>query len=515
MKASDHSRKLAAAVVSACILTAVIAGCGQGQGEAGGTDQQRGQVEQETKKPAEISMMLVQHNANPPRDTLIAPLEELTGTKLKLSWVPDNVYSDQLFSAIASRTLPKVVNVKSVDIRHPTIVNAIRSDMFWEIGPYLNSYPNISKFMNPTIMQNAMYFGKYYGIYRELPLSRQGIQFRKDWLNQLGLQEPKTIEDLYEVMKAFTYGDPDGNGKQDTYGLADRNDLVYGAFKNLATYFGTPNNWGLVDGRLTPEFMTKEYMETMKFMKRLYEEKLMNSDFTITSKVQQEEKFIRGEAGMMITNLVAASIRDRIQKVQPKAEVDIVNRIQGPQGERVWGGTGLGGLFLFPKSAIKNEDELREVLQFFELTLTEEVNNLITYGIEDRHYQKQPDGTIKVFPDTKALRLEEVEVYANTLRTFDIYYLKQGEVAPLESKINRLIADNQSIVVHDPTVGLISAAQAESGPALSLMITEATYDFILGKLDEAGFKRVISEWRKNGGDRIIEEMNQEFAGLNK
>jgi putative aldouronate transport system substrate-binding protein len=511
MNHSNKSKKRAATVIFTSLLMVAITGCNTAEHR---TPEQQS-IQEDMKKPVEISMMLVQHNANPPRDTLIEPLEQLTGTKLKLSWVPDNVYSDQLFSAIASRTLPKVVSVKTVDIRHPTIVNAIRSDVFWEIGPYLSGYPNIRKYMNPMIMQNATYFGKIYGIYRELPLSRQGIQFRKDWLNNLGLQEPKTIDDLYEIMKAFTYGDPDRNGKQDTYGLADRNDLIYGAFKNLATYFGAPNNWGIVEGKLTPDFMTKEYMEAMKFMKRLYDEKLINPDFTITSKLQQEEKFIQGEAGMMVSNLIAASIRDRIQKVNPQAEVDIVNRIRGPYGERVWGGTGLGGLFLFPKSAIKDEDELREVLQFFELTLTEEVNNLITYGIEDRHYVKQADGTIKVFPDTKTLRQEEVEVYANTLRTFEVTYLQQGQIGAIQEKVNRLIADNQSIVIHDPTAGLISAAQAESGPALALMITEATYDFILGKLDEKGFLQIIEEWRKNGGDRIIEEMNAEYSLLNK
>lgn len=46
-----------------------------------------------------------------------------------------------------------------------------------------------------------------------------------------------------EVAKAFTENDPDGNGKKDTTGFMDRSDLVYGAFKTLSSYFGTPNYW--------------------------------------------------------------------------------------------------------------------------------------------------------------------------------------------------------------------------------------------------------------------------------
>lgn len=43
---------------------------------------------------------------------------------------------------------------------------------------------------------------------------------RQDWLDNLGLEIPETIEELREVARAFTFDDPDGNGKNDTYGLA-------------------------------------------------------------------------------------------------------------------------------------------------------------------------------------------------------------------------------------------------------------------------------------------------------
>jgi multiple sugar transport system substrate-binding protein len=55
-----------------------------------------------------------------------------------------------------------------------------------------------------------------------VPFSAQSqvLLIRKDWLAKLGLQAPKTWDDLTAVAKAFTTQDPDGNGKADTYGLA-------------------------------------------------------------------------------------------------------------------------------------------------------------------------------------------------------------------------------------------------------------------------------------------------------
>lgn len=463
---------------------------------------------------ADISLMLVLNQDDPPKDTILQELQSMTNTKLSISWVPDTIYSDKMVAAVATGTLPKIVQIKAVDVKQPSIVNGIRSGQFWEIGPYLKEYPLISKYINPTIMSNASYFGKTYGIYWERPQSRQGIQFRKDWLNRLGLQEPRSIEDVYEVLKAFTYGDPDGNGKQDTYGLIDRNDLVYGAFKNIASYFGAPNSWGLVDGKLTPDFMTPEYQAAMKFMKRLYDERLINPDFTVTSKVQQEDRFIKGEAGMMISNVLASSVQYRIQKLNKDAEVDIVNRIKGPKGERIWGGSGFGGLFLFPKSSIRNETELRGVLAFFNSLLSEDVNNLLTYGIEDRHYKLNEDRkTIKIFPDTQTLREQEVEPYANALRTFDIRYLQLEETSEMQNKIQRMIDDNAKMAVNDPTTSLFSQTQAEKGAELQTIITDATYQFILGKLDERGFAAEIERWRKSGGNQMIDELNIEYAEM--
>ena len=62
--------------------------------------------------------------------------------------------------------------------------------------------------------------GHQYGLPEPPPLpKREGLVIRKDWLDKLGLEVPTTPEELLAVAKAFTEQDPDGNGKNDTYGL--------------------------------------------------------------------------------------------------------------------------------------------------------------------------------------------------------------------------------------------------------------------------------------------------------
>ncbi|MGW6685392.1 sugar ABC transporter substrate-binding protein [Streptomyces sp. NPDC054961] len=58
--------------------------------------------------------------------------------------------------------------------------------------------------------------GKYYGV----PFSAQtfALFVRKDWREKLGMAQPTDWDQLDALAAAFTTRDPDGNGKDDTYG---------------------------------------------------------------------------------------------------------------------------------------------------------------------------------------------------------------------------------------------------------------------------------------------------------
>lgn len=45
---------------------------------------------------------------------------------------------------------------------------------------------------------------------------------RQDWLDTLGLSMPTSMDELYDVLYAFTFSDPDQNGEDDTYGITLR-----------------------------------------------------------------------------------------------------------------------------------------------------------------------------------------------------------------------------------------------------------------------------------------------------
>ncbi|MCD7806931.1 MAG: ABC transporter substrate-binding protein, partial [Lachnospiraceae bacterium] len=71
-----------------------------------------------------------------------------------------------------------------------------------------------------------------------------------------------------------TYGDPDGNGVDDTYGLEIIGDYR-GTFDIIQTWFGCGNGWAEVDGQLVPVWMQDEYFEAVEFIKKLNDDGLI------------------------------------------------------------------------------------------------------------------------------------------------------------------------------------------------------------------------------------------------
>ncbi|WP_168123928.1 extracellular solute-binding protein [Paenibacillus sp. HB172176] len=458
----------------------------------------------------EVSIMAPLHFPHPPSDEVMQLLEKLTGVKLDINWVPDGIYTDKMNTALTTNSLKKATFVKYTD--YMFMKNSIKTGAFWEIGPYLDQFPNL-RHLNDDILNQAAIDGKIYGLYTERPSSRQGIIIREDWLNALGLKKPGTLEELYEVLRAFTKEDPDGNGKDDTIGLADRNDLVFGAFKTLSSYFGTPNNWGVQGGQIVPEFETQPYIDTMDFMKRLYKEGLVNKDFAVTSKEMQRDLIIRGIAGVYIGSMTDVQrLAEEAKQFNPGAGFTLANRIEGPSGYHVWSIPNYNGLYLFSKKAIRTEDELLNMLSFFDRTMDKDVANVLKYGIENKHYLLK-DGEVQLPEETSQLRTSEIDaLYALMIADLsNPNVMKVGEQEKLWEIAEQYTADNDKFIVKDPTIGLESKTYDEKSVELYKIISDATYNYMLGNLDAAGFKAQVQQWKQQGGQQIITEFSEAYA----
>lgn len=165
--------------------------------------------------------------------------------------------------------------------------------------------------------------------------SNHVIAIRQDWLTKLGLEVPATLDDFINVMRAFTTQDPDGNGKNDTYGLggtsASTLSPIFGAYGATTDESFFLND----DGTITTNAISEAYKQGLKIARDLYAEGLIDPEVFTCSNDQMLNKWCRGEMGIMSAAWSRAGnayLRYDFGTLQPNAEVKIILPPTGPEG---------------------------------------------------------------------------------------------------------------------------------------------------------------------------------------
>ncbi len=102
-----------------------------------------------------------------------------------------------------------------------------------------------------------------------------------EWLDKLNLEMPNSTESLYNVLKAFKDGDPNGNGVADEIPLFGSQDtpmcgLVVDWMINMYTYYNRNRPFQLDEnGALSLAYTKDEYREALKFINKLRAEGLI------------------------------------------------------------------------------------------------------------------------------------------------------------------------------------------------------------------------------------------------
>lgn len=458
----------------------------------------------EKTQPAKFSIMI-----EPRPDTdisrIVPIIEEFTNTKLDFR-ITANLES-VLPVSMASGDLPDILTFGNNPMRAPYMINAMRGGVIWDITDFIKDYPNLSG-IHPKIYENISLDGRIYGLPRVRPISRVTIAYRQDWLEKLGLPEPKTIDDYYQMLRAFTFNDPDGNGKNDTIGLAEISNA--NVERIMAIMFGAPNRWDVRDGKFIGAWETEEWLNTLKFMKKLYDEKLMNLDFPVLNDQQWKDLLLTGKAGVYPRHIDEAYY---FQQKMPDAKIGLLSQLEGPKGIRTTGENGANGMIVFTKKAFKTEQDIRRALQFFDDLGSKEMSNLFAYGIEGVHY-KVENGSA-VMTDLAKYGSELEHLRNQLLAVHSSVHAMPADAIPLVKKGEALKEDNIQYAVFDPTLALISPTQAEIGTQLNSIINDALVKFIIGEINEDGWKKEVQRWRDAGGAKVAQEYAAEYAKMKK
>lgn len=149
------------------------------------------------------------------QDAFIARLEEMTGCEIEIIQPDHTAYYDEVGQAFSSNRWPDVVLLGS------TYYAGYASEkILWDMTEIYEQSKLKERIENQNLIDALRINGLLYGI----PSTRGNgcvTYVKKAWLDRVGMDTPTNFEEYMEMCRAFTVGDPDGNGVDgDTYALS-------------------------------------------------------------------------------------------------------------------------------------------------------------------------------------------------------------------------------------------------------------------------------------------------------
>lgn len=277
-----------------------------------------------------------------------------------------------------------------------------KNGMLADVTDLYKKMPNRTKIMfDQDAINFTMLNGRSYGFATPSMISRnEGVLIRKDWLSKLGLAVPKTTEDFLGVMRAFTFRDPDRNGRNDTWG--------YGAFIEVTTYeaypgrrfqplmgaFGVEGTWNMTAANFGLQIHKPEFYDFMKYMKTIIDEGVIDPNWMAYKKDDFRAAWKQGKFGIMREQNAAYAAKNNYAPFDanfPEGEWIVVDPPIGPKGKSSVGPETRGLRIWCISAKAAEQGKAEKIAEMFEWMATGEGYLLCGWGQEGINY-KMEDG---------------------------------------------------------------------------------------------------------------------------
>ncbi len=437
---------------------------------------------------------------------------ELTNITLE-GTLPSTVadFSETFSIVIASGNIPDIMQALSKDFLQYGPEGA-----FLKLNDLIDEHaPHLKKFLedNPDVKSAA---SDNDGNIWFIPFvadgeAEKGWFIRKDWLEKLELEEPKTVDDLHNVLTAFVNNDPNGNQKKDEVGFFHRNTSV--GIEGLLALWNGYMDYRAFDGKVIFGPLEPEYGTAMENMAKWYKEGLIDKEiFTRGSKAR--DILLADNLGGL-THDFFASTGNYNEQLEGKIEgfrfdpmlppADVNGQVKEPSKRDRAKNYGWG-------IAHSNPDAVAAI-KYFDFWFTDEGRRMANFGIEGDTYTMvdgKPIFTDKVMKSDKAPVdvIRETGAQSNFGFQQDYFYEEQWTLPLATEGINEY-KENNVFMDKYPILKFTDAEQKEIqkiNPKVETYIVETRQQWILGAkpVDHAAFAK---ELEKLGAKRLV-EINQ-------
>ena len=336
-----------------------------------------------------------------------------------------------------------------------------------------------------------------------------GMWIRQDWLDKLGLEHPKTIDEFVEVAKAFkTLGD-------DIVPLAYPYQFINTIYDSHAQWYMTDDKKGLEYGVLTDR-----YAESIAMLKRFYEEGIIDKEYFVDNGgAKQYELWNTGKAGIIFSNWTS-SVNETLLTNDPSAKPVQLEAFSTPYGTNGMFTEAPPQLYTMVNKDAKNPEACMKLIDW----LIGGGWKSLKFGEEGVHYEMQGEVPVTICDPTT---LKNEVTYGSKYMLVSDYKMKPEWIPQMANKdeLSQKLAEQKMQamdvikkhsyrrdVPYNPPVSRVSSVVTD----FSASINAITVKFITGgdtyNLDwlKTELKR---EWELAGG-KEAEELASEWYNEN-
>lgn len=279
---------------------------------------------------------------------------------------------------------------KEINIWMSSYTNYRNMELIQPINDYMQYIPHVLEAWEPY---DGFDFvtdvgGNVWGIPRYVSMTYHMTFVRQDWLDLLGMEPPKTFDDLEKYLYAVKAADPYGNGG--TIPIITRGgDLTRLAYHFLAgfTDYGY-SHWPDTDGRIKEYYMQEGFYDFLAKMAQWYKDGIIHSENPSWNMEQVRQYLASGRvaaSGAYGTDLCNQYVTMR-QNV-PGSSWYFPHGLIGPNGKECETKiSGDGQAFLF--SVDSTEEQMLAAMKLFDWLYSDYSNVLtVQWGIEGVHWE--------------------------------------------------------------------------------------------------------------------------------
>lgn len=224
----------------------------------------------------------------------------------------DNVYMeredryDELVNILAKdQTLPDVLVISDRAILKELVENDLIEDL---TDVYENCTTPRIKEMFESYGSDLWDMGSFDGRLMAIPetVTDHGprlLWLRKDWMDELGLEEPKTLEDAFDIIESFVANKMGTSNDEDPVGLVCDTDLVgntsssYSVEPVFDKFYASPQQWVNQNGQIVYGSVTQETKNALSYLHELYERRVLDQNFALRAQNNLRDLVVDGKCG--------------------------------------------------------------------------------------------------------------------------------------------------------------------------------------------------------------------------